>query len=135
MIEIEWAKSPSFSSSSLDSITLTVKFAHIESPVEFTASEHDSTEHGKEIFAAAMAGEYGEVAPVSSELIQAVLLAESSTNRRKQMQLCFERAQHWDMFDNPEQAQAWREYYRQLFELTKLDTWPVVEVWPNAPAE
>lgn len=135
MIEIEWAKSPSFSSSSLDSITLTVKFAHLESPVEFTASEHDNTEHGKEIFAAAMAGEYGEVAPVSSELIQAVLLAESSTNRRKQMQLCFERAQHWDMFDNPEQAQAWREYYRQLFELTKLDTWPVVEVWPDAPAE
>lgn len=135
MIEIEWAKSPSFSSSSLDSITLTVKFAHIESPVEFTASEHDSTEHGKEIFAAAMAGEYGEVAPVSSELIQAALLAENSTNRRKQMQLCFERAQHWDMFDNPEQAQAWREYYRQLFELTKLDTWPVVGVWPTAPAE
>lgn len=42
-------------------------------------------------------------------------------------------AQHFDMMGEPEQADAWRGYYRELNALEQAPEWPLVEQWPTAP--
>ena len=34
-----------------------------------------------------------------------------------------------------EKVADWRVYYKALYSLDKLESWPIVEVWPIAPAE
>lgn len=56
------AKEPIYADATGDNID--VKLNHpTYGWLDFTASKHDSEEHGRVIYAAALAGEYGEVAP------------------------------------------------------------------------
>ena len=134
--KVQKAHSPQWASPEKNAVNLTVTFEH-EPEVEFpfTAVAGDSTAHGQELFHNAIAGEYGEIAPLSQEWISAVTLAENSFKRRKQMELCLSKVQHWDMFNETLKTQAWRDYYQQLAALINNESWPVVEVWPDAPAE
>lgn len=134
--KVQKAHSPQWASPEKNAVNLTVTFEHEpETEFLFTAVAEDSTAHGQELFRNAIAGEYGEIAPLSQEWISAVTLAENSLKRRKQMELCLSKVQHWDMFNEARKTQAWRDYYQQLAALINNESWPVVEVWPDAPAE
>lgn len=134
--KVQKAHSPQWASPEKNAVNLIVTFEHEpETEFSFTAVAEDSTAHGQELFHNAIAGEYGEIAPLSQEWISAVTLAENSIKRRKQMELCLSKVQHWDMFNETLKTQAWRDYYQQLAALINNESWPVVEVWPDAPAE
>lgn len=116
-------------------IELTVKFEHLEQEVPFTASKTDSAEHGRELFLRAQAGDFGEIKeytpPTELEIAQATNPAE----RSQQMALCISKVQHWEMMGEFTTAMEWRHYYKALAMLEKTGTWPIVEIWPIAPAE
>lgn len=62
-IAVENAHSPRYSQEDESVINLIIKFEHLDSEVEFSASLNDVEEHGRNIYIAAKAGEYGDVQP------------------------------------------------------------------------
>lgn len=54
---------PVFSNAEQTSVDLTVKFSNHDKPVAFTASPYDTEEHGRELYARAVAGDFGKVLP------------------------------------------------------------------------
>lgn len=60
-MQLEYAKNPAWANSEHTMIDLTVKFSHINEELPFSATPDDSEAHGRAIFAAAQAGEYGPV--------------------------------------------------------------------------
>ena len=135
-IEILSAKNPVWGNAEKTQINLQVQFQHLEDWVPFSATAADPAEHGRELFVRALHKAYGPIAEISAEELQAELLAHNLQIQKSQMRVCVEKVQYWDMFNQPEKAQAWRIYYQQLAQLPETtETWPVVETWPTAPAE
>lgn len=62
MITYTDATGPAWANESQTAINLLVKFSHLPEPVPFTALPGDAEEHGRDLFARAAAGEFGEVA-------------------------------------------------------------------------
>lgn len=63
MLTIESAHSPVWADADGITINLIVKFAEFEEELPFAANDHDAMPYGRELFARAKAGEFGEVAP------------------------------------------------------------------------
>jgi len=61
-MQLEYAKNPVWANAEHTMIDLTIKWVEIDEELPFTASPDDCEEHGRAIFAAAVAGEYGAVA-------------------------------------------------------------------------
>lgn len=61
-MNIEYANTPRWVDESHTAINLTVKFMEVDEELPFTAIPGDCTEHGRELFSRAEAGEFGEVA-------------------------------------------------------------------------
>ena len=59
----EYAKNPVWVNEQHTMIDLIVKFKHLNSEVPFTADFNDCEAHGRDIFALAANGEFGEIAP------------------------------------------------------------------------
>lgn len=68
-MQLEYAKNPVWANAEHTMIDLIVKFKHINQELAFTAVPDDSEAHGREIFADAVAGEYGPVAEYVPEPI------------------------------------------------------------------
>ena len=62
MITYSEAMAPRWANEENSAITLDVKFDHLPMSVPFTATPFDAEEHGRELFARAAAGEFGDVA-------------------------------------------------------------------------
>ena len=129
------ATSPVWQNAERSMINLMVKFDNFPEAVPFTASPDDTEEHGQALFAQAVTGAFGEikdyVPPTELEIAQATNPAE----RSQQMALCISKVQHWEMMGEFAAAMEWRHYYQALAMLEKTETWPIVEIWPTAPAE
>jgi hypothetical protein len=61
-MQLEYAKYPVWANSEHTMIDLAIKWGGINEEFPFTASPTDCEAHGREIFAAAAAGQFGEVA-------------------------------------------------------------------------
>jgi hypothetical protein len=61
-MQLEYAKDPRWVNAEHTMIDLTIKWDGIEEEFPFTASPDDCESHGKEIFEAAKAGQFGAVA-------------------------------------------------------------------------
>jgi len=68
-MQLEYAKDPAWANAEHTMIDLVVKFSHINQELPFTAVPDDSEAHCREIFAAAVAGDYGPVAEYVPEPI------------------------------------------------------------------
>ena len=62
-MQLEYAKNPVWANADQTAIDLTVRFAEIPEDLPFTASPTDAEPHGRTLFAAAVAGEFGPIAP------------------------------------------------------------------------
>jgi hypothetical protein len=62
-LTIQFATSPKWANAEQSLIDLLVQFDAIPEPIPYTASAADSVEHSRELFARAVAGEFGPVAP------------------------------------------------------------------------
>ena len=129
------ATSPAWQNAEHSMITLMVKFDNLPEAVPVTASPDDPEEHGQALFAQAVAGAFGEiedyVPPTELEIAQAT----NPAKRSQQMALCISKVQHWEMMGEFATAMEWRHYYQALAMLEKTEAWPIVEIWPTAPAE
>jgi hypothetical protein len=63
------ANNPVWSNLSNSAITLNVQFQGFDYPVQFTASQSDSEQHGRELFERAAAGEFGSIAAYVAPVI------------------------------------------------------------------
>lgn len=133
MIEAISAANARFTSESRDVIILDVQFSHLEDVVEFAASVHDIEPHGREIHARALAGEFGPVAEYVPPTHADIAARDNPSLRRQQMKQATEQTTHWNMMGDPEQAAAWRSYYREIYALEQAPEWPLVEQWPISP--
>jgi hypothetical protein len=61
-MKLEYAKNPVWVNAEQTMIDLVVKWSHFNEETPFTANQNDNETHGRALFAAAAAGEYGEVA-------------------------------------------------------------------------
>lgn len=75
-----YAKNPVWANRSQTLINLTVRFEEIDEDLPFTANPNDSEAHGRDIYARAIAGEFGEInsftaiEPTISEVANAIKL-------------------------------------------------------------
>lgn len=63
MITIEWVKNPVYTDNTGQVINLFVKFVEFNDPVQFAATSYDSEDYGRQLYANAVAGQYGPIAP------------------------------------------------------------------------
>jgi len=61
-MQLEYAKDPKWANADQTLIDLTIKWDAIDEELPFTASPTDSESHGRALFAAAEAGEFGPIA-------------------------------------------------------------------------
>ena len=59
------AHSPEYLSTNDNAIALIVKFQEFETEVHFNATTYDPHQYGRDIYARALAGEFGVIAPYS----------------------------------------------------------------------
>lgn len=69
MFTLEYAKNPSYSDITGESISLVVKFVEFDSEMPFGATSFDPMPHGVELFNRAKNGEFGEVAPFVDPMV------------------------------------------------------------------
>lgn len=63
MFTLEYAKNPKYLNEEGTVIDLLVKWEEINEELPFSATSYDCEEHGRDLYARAKAGEFGEVAP------------------------------------------------------------------------
>lgn len=134
-IIIENAHSPVWDDEANTSITLFIKLASLENEIPFTASESDVEEHGRDIYARALAGEFGEILPYTAPTVEELAAIESPRNRDAEMLRAKQKVEHYNLLDDTESMQMWKMYYQELNGLVYTEMWPVVDIWPIAPSE
>ena len=70
-MKLQYAKNPQWSNDTHTTIDLTIKWENVTEPFPFTASSTDCEAHGREIFLAAAAGQFGPVADYVPPVIAA----------------------------------------------------------------
>ncbi|WOE86599.1 tail fiber assembly protein [Aeromonas veronii] len=137
-IEIIAAANPRHLSGDEESITLDVRFSHLEEAVKFTARRDDSEQHGRELYSRAVFGEFGDIAvftppPPTEEEQQAHLNEE--LKRAAAVMAPLEDADKLGIISENEKAQliAWQHYRVALYRLPQSEEWPTDVTWPDAP--
>lgn len=135
-MQIEYAKNPVWANAEHTLIDLITKWDGIDQELPFTASPTDVEEHGRAIFAAAQAGEYGTVAeyvpppaPTPEEL------AEQARAQRNQLLA----ESDWTQLPDARAAMGagkaaeWDAYRQALRDITAQPSFPAEIVWPVKP--
>ena len=135
-MQLEYAKDPIWANAEHTMIDLTIKLDAIDEELPFTASPNDCEEHGRAIFAAAQAGEYGSVAeyipppPPSDE----ELAAQARTKRNQ-----FLADSDWTQLPDArnamgtDKAAEWDTYRQALRDITEQAGFPREIEWPTKP--
>lgn len=107
-----------------------VKFDVFDQYVPFAAATADTTEHGRKIYAALVAGEFGPVGPYVAASGD-VLAAEIRTRRNRLLAQT-----DWTQLDDvPEVTRnRWQVYRQSLRDVTSQRTFPDSVEWPAEPA-
>ncbi|KFN18749.1 tail fiber assembly protein [Aeromonas bestiarum] len=137
-IEVIRAEKPRTTANSSESITLDVRFCHLDDIVEFTARRDDEEHHGRELYSRAVFGEFGDI-----EVIPLPPPTEAEQQARLNVQLKqaanamapLEDADTLGLISEAERQQltAWQRYRVALYRLPQGDGWPTEVSWPEAP--
>ena len=129
MIELEYAKSPKFNNAEGNQIDLIAKFSHINEEVPFLATSYDVAEHGRDIFARALAGEFGEIAPYEPPPIE---YYESEVRAQRDYLLA---QTDWTQAVDVPQAikDKWAPYRQALRDVPQQAGFPMNVTWPTKP--
>jgi len=130
-MKLEYAKDPRWANAEHTMINLTVRFAEISEDLPFTASPNDCEAHGRAIFAAAKAGEYGAVA----EFVPYVPTQEEKAETIRAERDALLAASDWTQLpDVPEATRsAWAVYRQALRDVPQQDGFPENIDWPVKP--
>jgi len=135
-MQLEYAKDPVWANAEHTMIDLTVRFAEIPEDLPFTASLNDVEAHGRAIFVAAVAGEYGPVseytpppAPTPEQIAEEArakrdqLLAESDWTQLSDARAAM----------GSEKAAEWDAYRQALRDIPQQENFPTNILWPTKP--
>ncbi|WAG07482.1 tail fiber assembly protein [Aeromonas jandaei] len=137
-IEVITAANPRHLAGDQESITLDVRFSHLEEIVEFTARRDDAERHGRELYSRAVFGEFGEIKvitpppPTEAELLARM---DEALKRAAAVMAPLEDADKLGIISEHEKAQltAWQRYRVALYRLPQSEGWPTDVTWPDAP--
>jgi predicted metal-binding protein len=128
-MQLEYTKNPVWANAEHTMIDLTIKWVEIDEELPFTASPDDTEDHGRAIFAAAVAGEYGAVA----EFVPYVPTQEEKAAAIRAERDALLIATDWTQLpDVPEDTRsAWAEYRQALRDVPEQKGFPENVVWPT----
>jgi hypothetical protein len=131
IMQIEYAKDPVWANAEHTMIDLTIKWVEIGEELPFTASPDDCEEHGRAIFAAAVAGEYGAVA----EFVPYVPTQEEKAEAIRAERDALLAATDWTQLpDVPEDIrEAYAAYRQALRDVPQQAGFPDAVLWPPKP--
>lgn len=137
-IEVITAANPRHFAGDQESITLDVRFSHLEEVVEFTARRDDAERHGRELYSRAVFGEFGEIKvftpppPTEAELLARL---DEALKRAAAVMAPLEDADKLGIISEHEKAQltAWQRYRVALYRLPQSEGWPTDVTLPDAP--
>ncbi|WP_421188257.1 tail fiber assembly protein [Aeromonas enteropelogenes] len=137
-IEVITAANPRHLAGDQESITLDVRFSHLEEVVEFTARRDDAERHGRELYSRAVFGEFGEIKvitpppPTEAELLARL---DEALKRAAAVMAPLEDADKLGIISEREKAQltAWQRYRVALYRLPQSEGWPTDVTLPDAP--
>jgi hypothetical protein len=135
-MNLQYAKDPRWVNAEHTMIDLVIKWDQIDVELPFTASPADCEAHGRAIFAAAVAGEYGAVAeylpPPAPTPEQ---LAEQARVKRNQLLAESDWTQLPDAraLMGAEKAAEWDTYRQALRDITNQPNFPAQIDWPVKP--
>jgi hypothetical protein len=127
-MQLEYAKNPVWANAEHTMIDLTIKWVKIDEDLPFTASPDDCEEHGRAIFAAAVAGEYGAVA----EFVPYVPTQEEKAAAIRAERDALLAVTDWTQLpDVPEATREAYAVYRQaLRDIPQQSGFPENVIWP-----
>ena len=133
-LNLKYAKSAKWVDKEHTLINLIVRFEEIDEDLPFTANPNDSEEHGRDIYARAVAGEFGVIAewtpPTTEEL--------AANARAKRDYLLQEidgivgNPLRWASFST-EQQTAWANYRQALLDVPQQAGFPNTINWATKP--
>jgi hypothetical protein len=127
-MKLIYAKNPVWANRNQTLINLTVRFEGIDEDLPFTANANDVEAHGREIYAQAVTGEFGEIDPFTATppTIQQVSDAVRQTRNHKletDVDPIVSNPLRWADL-TPEQQQAVEAYRRNLLDMTDDPAFP-----------
>jgi len=125
-----YAKEPKFSAPDNSMIDLIVKFDEFNQEVPFTANPNDVVSYGRELYAKAMNGDFGEVAQYvspSNDVVASIIRSDRNALLS---------ASDWTQLpDVPETIKNSYAIYRQeLRDIPQQNGFPTNITWPTKPA-
>lgn len=134
-LNLKSASNPKWVDEAHTSINLTVNFEEIGT-VPFTATPNDTEEHGRDIYAKAVAGEFGEIAewtpPTTDELAQQARWKRSGL--LQELDSIVGNPLRWASFSQAQQT-AWANYRQALLDVPQQAGFPNTINWPTKPEE
>lgn len=133
-LNLKYANNPKWADQAHTIIDLTVRFEEIDEDLPFSATPNDTEEHGRDIYARAIFGEFGVIAewtPPTTEQLAA-------NARGQRDNLLFEvdsivgNPLRWASFTT-EQQTAWANYRQALLDVPQQAGFPNTINWPTKP--
>lgn len=122
--------------SSPDGSLINVDIDHPEfGMVSFTASPDDPEGHGRELYARAVAGEFGAIALYAGPSAQEILAQRARENRDRlvaTVDLVVSNPLRWNAMDEAERA-MWATYRQALLDVPQQNGFPFEIHWPEKP--
>ena len=127
-MELIYAKNPIWANRSQTMINLTVRFGHIDRELPFAADANDVEAHGREMFAMAQAGQFGEIAPFNPTAPSTDEVSISIRNLRNhkletEVDPVVSNPLRWATL-SPEQQQAYADYRLALLNMPNDPAFP-----------
>jgi hypothetical protein len=133
-LNLKYANNPKWVNQDRTLINLTVRFEEIDEDLPFTADPNDLEEHGRDVFARAIAGEFGTIAewtpPTTEEL---------AANARSQRDTLLQEVDsivgnplRWASFSQTQQT-ACADYRQALLDVPQQPGFPNTINWPTKP--
>lgn len=127
-MKLVYAKDPVWANRSQTLINLTVRFENIDEDLPFTANPNDVEAHGRDIYARASAGEFGEVAPfepIAPTVEQVAQAIRQARNYKLETEVdpIVTNPLRWAEL-SPEQQQTYLDYRRALLDMTDDENFP-----------
>lgn len=125
------AKNPKWANRSQSRIDLLVRFEHIANEVPFTADPNDVEAHGRDLYARALNGEFGEVAPFDAsppalEEVTDIMREVRNNKLQEEVDPVVSNPLRWAEL-SPERQQQYSDYRRALLDVTADPNFP----WAN----
>lgn len=133
-LNLKYANNPKWVNQNHTLINLTVRFEEIDEDLPFTADPNDLEEHGRDIFARAVAGEFGIVAewtPPTTEELAAAARKERDT-LLQEVDSIVGNPLRWASFSQAQQT-AWADYRQALLDVPQQAGFPNTINWPTKP--